>query len=51
MGSQAAKAGLRVGDELLAADGTPYHPIQSLTAKVNQEVTLQVRRSLDGAAA
>ena len=46
-GFPAAKAGLRVGDELLAADGTPYHPIQSLTAKVNQEVTLQVRRSLD----
>ena len=46
-GFPAAKAGLRVGDEILAADGTPYHPIQSLTAKVNQEVTLQVRRSLD----
>jgi len=46
-GFPAAKAGLRVGDELLAADGTPYHPIRSLTATVNQEVTLQVRRSLD----
>jgi carboxyl-terminal processing protease len=46
-GFPAAKAGLQVGDEILAADGAPYHPIQSLTAKVNQEVTLQVRRSLD----
>lgn len=46
-GFPAAKAGLRVGDELLAADGTPYHPIGSFTAKVNQEVTLQVRRSLE----
>jgi len=46
-GSPAAKAGLRVGDELLAADGTPYHPLRSFTAKVNQEVTLQVRRSLE----
>ncbi len=46
-GLPAAQAGLRVGDELLAAAGTPYHPIQSLTAKVNQEVTLQVRRSLE----
>jgi carboxyl-terminal processing protease len=46
-GFLAAKAGLQVGDEILAADGAPYHPIQSLTAKVNQEVTLQVRRSLD----
>ena len=46
-GFPAAKAGLRVGDELLAADGTPYHPLRSFTAKVNQEVTLQVRRSLE----
>jgi len=47
-GLPAAKAGLRVGDELLAADGSPYQPIRSFTTKVNQEVTLQVRRSLDG---
>jgi len=46
-GFPAAKAGLQVGDELLTADGTPYHPVRSLTAKVNQEVTLQVRRSRD----
>src|SRR5712692_6435426 len=46
-GFPAAKAGLRVGDELLAADGTPYHPLRSFTAKVNQEVTLQVRQSLE----
>jgi len=46
-GFPAAKADLRMGDELLAADGAPYHPIQSLMAKVNQEVTLQVRRSRD----
>jgi carboxyl-terminal processing protease len=46
-GFPAAKAGLRVGDELLAADGTPYHPMRSLMAKVNQEMTLQVRRSRD----
>jgi carboxyl-terminal processing protease len=47
-GLPAAKAGLLVGDELLSADGAPYHPVQSLHAKVNQEVTLQVRRSPDG---
>lgn len=47
-GLPAAKAGLQVGDELLAADGAPYHPIRSFTTKVNQEVTLQVRRSPDG---
>ena len=33
-GFSAAKAGLRVGDELLDADGTPYHPIRSLTSKI-----------------
>ena len=46
-GFPAAKAGLLVGDEVLTVDGAPYHPIQSFSAKVNQEVTLQVRRSLD----
>src|SRR5262249_29792747 len=47
-GLPAAKAGLRVGDELLTADGSPYHPIRAFTTKVNQDVTLQVRRSPDG---
>ena len=47
-GFPAAKAGLLVGDELLSVDGMPYHPVQSLSSKVNQEVTLQVRRNLDG---
>lgn len=47
-GLPAAQAGLRVGDELLTADGSPYHPISSFTSKVNQAVTLQVRRSLAG---
>jgi len=46
-GFPAAKAALRIGDELLTVDGTPYHPINSFMAKVNQEVTLQVRRGLD----
>src|SRR2546426_857598 len=46
-GFPAAKVGLRIGDELLTVDGTPYHPINSFMAKVHQEVTLQVRRGLD----
>src|SRR4030095_1404863 len=36
-GLPAAKAGLLVGDELLAADGAPYHPIRSFTARVGKE--------------
>jgi C-terminal processing protease CtpA/Prc len=47
-GLPAAKAGLVVGDELLSADGAPYHPIRSFVAKGDQEVTLQIRRMADG---
>jgi carboxyl-terminal processing protease len=48
-GLPAAKAGVQVGDELVAADGAPYHPINSFAAKAGQEVRLQVRRTPDGA--
>src|SRR5262245_48431221 len=41
-GLSAAKARLQVGAELLAADGSPYHPTRSFATKVNQAVTLQV---------
>lgn len=47
-GLPAAKAGLLIGDELLAVDGAPYHPMRSFEAKVGQEVTLQIRRTADG---
>lgn len=47
-GLPAAKAGLQVGDELLAVDGKPYQAVASFTARVNQEVTVQVRRTPDG---
>jgi carboxyl-terminal processing protease len=43
-GLVASKAGLRVGDEILAADGDPFHPIRSFAPKVGQEVTLTIRR-------
>jgi carboxyl-terminal processing protease len=48
-GLPASKAGLVVGDEILAADGTLYHPIKSFAPKVGQEVTLTIRRRGDGA--
>jgi carboxyl-terminal processing protease len=47
-GLPAARAGLLVGDELLTADGMPYQPIRSFTARVGQEVVLQIRRQPDG---
>jgi carboxyl-terminal processing protease len=43
-GLVASKAGLRVGDEIIAADGDPFHPIRSFAPKVGQEVTLTIRR-------
>ena len=50
-GSAGARAGLRVGDEILAIDGTPVAHFQQLVERVKpnpgRAVTLQVRR--DGA--
>ena len=40
--SPAAKAGLKVGDEILAVDGKPYQPIQSFVN--TQEVKLSIQR-------
>ena len=48
-GSPAARAGLKVGDELLNVDGSPYHPIRSFRGKVGHEVAVAVRRTEDGA--
>jgi carboxyl-terminal processing protease len=47
-GFPAQKAGLVVGDEILAASGEPFQPINSFAAQVGQEVTLTIRRRLDG---
>lgn len=46
--SPAAEAELQVGDEILSADGQPFHPIQSFAEKTGQAVTLTIRRSLNG---
>lgn len=45
--SPAAKAGLKVGDEILTVDGKPYQPIQSFAEKVGQEVKLSIQRTPD----
>ena len=47
-GSPAARAGLKVGDELLSVDGAPYHPIRSFRGKVGHEVAVAVRRTEGG---
>ncbi len=45
--SPAAKAGLKVGDEVLAVDGKPYQPIQSFVDKADREVKIWVQRTPD----
>lgn len=47
-GTTAARAGLLVGDEILAADGAPFRPINSFRHKVGTPVALTIRRTADG---
>jgi carboxyl-terminal processing protease len=47
-GLPAWKAGLVVGDEIIAVDGEPYHPVRSFATKVGRDVTLMIRRHADG---
>jgi carboxyl-terminal processing protease len=47
-GLPASKAGLVVGDEIVTADGEPYHPLESFAAKIGQYVSLMIRRRADG---
>jgi carboxyl-terminal processing protease len=46
-GSPAAKAGLKVGDAVMAVDGKPYQPIQSFFNKADQQVKLSIQRTAD----
>lgn len=47
-GLPAEQAGLRIGDQIVDADGAPYQPIGSFLGKAGQGVTLRVRRRPDG---
>lgn len=47
-GLPAAKAGLVVGDEIVAADGEPLQPVVSFRGKVGFAVKLSVRRARGG---
>jgi carboxyl-terminal processing protease len=47
-GLPAWKAGLVVGDEIIAVDGEPYHPLRSFATKIGRNVTLMIRRRADG---
>jgi carboxyl-terminal processing protease len=47
-GTPAQQAGLRPGDEIIAADGTPFEPVGSFRGKVGKTVVLEVRRGCSG---
>jgi carboxyl-terminal processing protease len=44
----AAQAGLRTGDEIVAADGAEFDPIESFVGKAGQSVKLTIRQTPDG---
>jgi len=46
-GSPAAQAGLQTGDEILAADAQPFHPVNSFKNKANQPVKLLIQPTPD----
>lgn len=48
-GGPAEKAGILLGDRVLAADGQPFSPVTSFTAKENKPVVLQLQRRRDAA--
>lgn len=43
-GTPAQQAGLRAGDEIIAADGTAFEPVGSFRGKVGRSVVLEVQR-------
>jgi carboxyl-terminal processing protease len=47
-GFPAAEAKLQVGDEIVAADGSPFAPIGSFADKAEQKVKLAIRREAQG---
>ena len=47
-GAAAHQAGLLLGDEIVAADDGPFHPVGSFRGKVGAKVLLSIRRTRDG---
>jgi carboxyl-terminal processing protease len=46
-GSPAARAGLKVGDEIISVDGAPYHPVGSFRGKAGNSIAVAIRRAKD----
>ena len=47
-GLPADRAGLKVGDEVVEADGKPFEPVASFRDKTGEEIELKVRRTNGG---
>ncbi len=47
-GLPADAAGLRVGDEIISADGSSFEPVGSFRGKEGEAVALAIRRDVDG---
>ena len=47
-GGPADEGGVLRGDEILAIDGSPYSPIQTIQTKVGKQVSLSLRREING---
>lgn len=43
-GSAAQRAGLQIGDEIVAVDGAPYHPVRSFRGKAGKDAEIALRR-------
>jgi carboxyl-terminal processing protease len=43
-GSAAHRVGVKVGDEIVAVDGAPYHPVRSFRGKAGTEAAIALRR-------
>ena len=48
-GGVASQSGVQIGDEIVAVDGKPYHPIDSLKDREGRQVVFTIRRQPGGA--
>ena len=47
-GTAADRVGIKAGDEIVAVEGAPYHPIRSFRDKVGEDVAVTLRHTAEG---